>query len=131
MPEIARTSVWLSESTSIKVISKLVAMQRAALIATASATRGDLTEASTAEPVIGVLRVDPEKIHPNPASSFSLLHAASVLQVVLVLSELDGGRGACQTCFSDVLFPQVNSVVLQRLRRFLRSKFPIDSTGGC
>ena len=81
MPEIARTSVRLSENTSRAVISRVIAMQRADLIAEASAIRGYPIERSITDPLIGNLSFWPEKIQAKPAIRLSLFQAASVLQV--------------------------------------------------
>lgn len=98
MPDIARMSVKLSERTSREAISRLVAMQRAALIAQASATSGDPIDVSTIDPLRGVSKPSPEKIHPSPATRLSLFQAASVLQVTQLLSSVILGWSRDREC---------------------------------
>ena len=88
MPEIARTGIKLLENTSREANSKVIAMQRADLIAEASAISGDPIEDSTIDPLIGDSSLGPENTQPSPAASFSLFQAASVLHVTRLLTEM-------------------------------------------
>ena len=89
-------SVKLSDNTSREVISKVIAMQRADLIAEASAISGNPIESSIIDPLIGDSSLCPEKIQASPATSLSLFHAASVLQVTRLLSAAPGGGSGDQ-----------------------------------
>ncbi|KAF2560524.1 hypothetical protein F2Q70_00018830 [Brassica cretica] len=84
IPLIAPMSVVLSEKTSRSVKPKSFADPSAASISSASASRGEATNACAIEPSIGLANDVPEKFQASLAVFCVLSQAASVLHVIVL-----------------------------------------------